>query len=176
MAETTETVALIPLQRRHAIPLAELYRANRTFLAPYQPLADDSFYTPQAQLDRVDATRRRARADESYSYAVELEGAIVGTLTISDVVRGSFQSAHLGYWVSKSVNGRGVATAAVGRAVRIAFDELALHRLQAATLVRNHASQRVLEKNGFERIGVARDYLRIAGRWQDHVLFGLVAP
>lgn len=175
MTEITETVALSPLQRRHAVPLAELYRANRVFLAPYQPLADDSFYTPAAQLERVDATRRRARADESYSYAIELEDMIVGTLTISDVVRGSFQSAHLGYWVSKPVNGRGVATVAVARAVQIAFEDLALHRLQAATLLRNHASQRVLEKNGFERIGVARDYLRIAGRWQDHILFGLVA-
>ena len=175
MTETTETVTLAPLQRRHALLLAELYRANRLFLAPFQPLADDSFYTPAAQLERVDATRRRARADESYSYAIELDAAIVGTLTISDVVRGSFQSAHLGYWVSKPMNGRGVATAAVGCAVRIAFDELALHRLQAATLLRNHASQRVLEKNGFERIGVAREYLRIAGRWQDHILFGLVA-
>jgi ribosomal-protein-alanine N-acetyltransferase len=68
-----------------------------------------------------------------------------------------------------------VAPAAVSRAVQIALEDLALHRLQAATLLRNHASQRVLEKNGFERIGVARDYLRIAGRWQDHILFGLVA-
>ncbi|MBV8301818.1 MAG: GNAT family N-acetyltransferase, partial [Candidatus Dormibacteraeota bacterium] len=53
--------------------------------------------------------------------------------------------------------------------------ELELHRLQAATLVRNRASQRVLEKNRFESIGVARRYLYIAGRWQDHVLYARVA-
>ena len=168
-------VRLSPLQRRHAVALADLYLANRTFLAPYQPLADDSFYTSTAQLERITATRRRTRADETYSYAIELDGVLVGTLTISDVLRGSFQSAHLGYWVSRPANGRGVATAAVAAAIDLAFTDLRLHRLQAATLRRNLASQRVLEKNRFERIGLSRDYLRIAGRWQDHILFARVA-
>jgi ribosomal-protein-alanine N-acetyltransferase len=171
-----DAVSLAPLQRRHAELLAELYRANRRFLAPYSPLVDAGFYTAQGQRVRIDAVRRRSRADASYSYAIELGGALVGTLTISDVIRGGFQSAHLGYWVSRPVNGRGVATAAVATAVGLAFGELGLHRLQAATLVRNRASQRVLEKNEFERIGLARHYLRIAGRWQDHILFARVAP
>src|SRR5262249_52167859 len=127
-------------------------------------------------LERITATRRRARADETYSYAIELDGQLVGTLTISDIVRGSLQSAHLGYWVSRPVNGRGVATAAVAQAAELAFSELHLHRLQAATLVHNAASQRVLEKTGFERIGLSRRYLRVAGRWQDHILYARVAP
>ena len=54
--------------------------------------------------------------------------------------------------------------------MRLAFHELGLHRLQADTLVHNAASQRVLARNGFTRIGLAPRYLRIAGRWQDHVL------
>ncbi len=55
--------------------------------------------------------------------------------------------------------------------IDIAFGELGLHRLQAGTLVHNTGSQKVLERNGFERIGLARAYLKIAGRWQDHILF-----
>jgi [ribosomal protein S5]-alanine N-acetyltransferase len=55
--------------------------------------------------------------------------------------------------------------------VRVAFEELELHRVEAGTLVDNVASQRVLEKNGFTRIGLARRYLRIAGAWRDHILF-----
>lgn len=86
------------------------------------------------------------------------------------VVRGAFQSAHLGYWVDRGHNGRGVATAAVAEVVRIAFHDLGLHRLQADTLVHNVASRRVLARNGFRPIGLAPRYLRIAGRWQDHVL------
>jgi ribosomal-protein-alanine N-acetyltransferase len=59
----------------------------------------------------------------------------------------------------------------VAQIVRIAFEELGLHRLEAGTLLHNTASQRVLERNGFTRFGLAPKYLSIAGRWQDHVLF-----
>jgi ribosomal-protein-alanine N-acetyltransferase len=84
-------------------------------------------------------------------------------------------SANLGYWVAERANGRGFATKAVGELVPIAFGELVLHRLEAGTLVDNVASQRVLEKNGFEQFGIARGYLHIGGQWRDHVLFQLLA-
>ena len=86
-----------------------------------------------------------------------------------------FRSANLGYFVAREANGRGVATRAIGIALGEAFGRLGLHRVEAGTLTDNIASQRVLEKNGFERIGVARDYLRIAGVWRDHVLFQRLA-
>ena len=98
---------------------------------------------------------------------IEAGGQVVGRITINDVVRGAFQSAHLGYWVAASRTGRGVATAAVAAAARVAFEDLGLHRLQADTLVTNTASQRVLARNGFTRIGTAPRYLHIAGSWQD---------
>jgi ribosomal-protein-alanine N-acetyltransferase len=90
---------------------------------------------------------------------------------VADIVRGAFQSGHLGYWVGRAHNGRGVATAAVAEVTRRAFAELGLHRLQAATLPHNAGSQRVLARNGFSRIGLAPRYLNIAGRWQDHLLY-----
>jgi ribosomal-protein-alanine N-acetyltransferase len=92
-------------------------------------------------------------------------------MSVSNVVRGVFQSANLGYWVAEGVNGCGVGTRAVGEVCRWAFGDGGLHRLEAGTLLDNLASQRVLEKNGFERIGVARNYLHIAGNWRDHMLF-----
>jgi ribosomal-protein-alanine N-acetyltransferase len=63
----------------------------------------------------------------------------------------------------------------------VAFDELRLHRIQAETLPHNVRSQRVLERNGFARIGLAPEYLSIGGRWQDHIMYqllnaGLPAP
>ncbi|MDQ2699400.1 MAG: GNAT family N-acetyltransferase, partial [Actinomycetota bacterium] len=65
-------------------------------------------------------------------------------------------------------------TSAVAAIVRLARDELGLHRVQAATLTHNAGSQRVLERNGFEHIGFAPSYLKIAGRWQDHDLFQVI--
>ena len=101
-------------------------------------------------------------------------GRIVGRITLNDIVRGPFQSCHLGYGVSAAANGRGLATSAVRDIIRVAFEELGLHRIQAGTLLHNVASQRVLERNGFVRFGVAPAYLCIAGRWQDHALYQIV--
>ena len=82
----------------------------------------------------------------------------------------------IGYWVAREATGRGVATAAVGQALQIAFADLGLHRVQAEILPHNHASRRVLEHHGFQRYGLAPQYLRIVGRWQDHELWQLLAP
>ena len=90
-------------------------------------------------------------------------------------MRGPLQSAIVSYWLDEARNGHGLATRAVGALVEIAFGELELHRLEAGTLVDNLASQRVLEKNGFERYGLARRFLLIGGEWRDHVLFERIA-
>ncbi len=95
---------------------------------------------------------------------------------LTDLQRGPVQAASVGYWVSRELNGRGVARQALGLIVAEAFGGLGLHRLTAATLLANHASQRVLEGTGFTRIGVAEAAYRIDGRWQDHLLYQLVRP
>jgi len=103
------------------------------------------------------------------------DGEPAGWVGLSNIVRGPLQSAILSYWMDEGHTRRGLASAAVGEVVEHAFGELGLHRLEAGTLVDNVASQRVLEKNGFERIGVAPRYLKIAGEWRDHLLFQRLA-
>jgi ribosomal-protein-alanine N-acetyltransferase len=153
-----------PLTPEDAAELAGLLIENREFLAPFEPARDERFFTVEGQRERIES-------DEGKAFAILDAGRIAGTVAISNVVHGPFQSANLGYWVAERLNGRGLATAAVGEVVEVAFGPLGLHRLEAATLVDNVASQRVLEKNGFERIGIARCYLLIAGEWRDHLLF-----
>ena len=102
---------------------------------------------------------------------VTADDEIVGRVNLNNIVRGAFLSADLGYWIDANRQGRGLGSRAVSRAIDHARDELGLHRLQAAALTHNAASQAVLSHNGFERIGLAPRYLLIAGRWQDHVLF-----
>lgn len=162
---------LRPLQAADAPVLARLYRADRMFLAPFEPERPDEFFTAEGQRSRVDELLVRRELGAAYSYVVDLDAEAIGTLNLSNVVRGSFWSANLGYWIAQQQNGLGYGTAAVGEAVARAFGELGLHRLEAGTLLDNVASQRVLEKNGFTRIGIAPNYLRIAGAWRDHVLY-----
>ena len=153
-----------PRVEADAEALLALRVANRSFMEPFDPQRGDEFFTLERQLEL-------ARNESGTAYAILDDGALAGTITLSNLSRGFFQSANVGYWVDEARNGRGLATQAVADVVERAFGELGLHRLEAGTLVDNVASQRVLERNGFERIGLARSYLLIAGEWRDHLLF-----
>lgn len=155
--------------------LAAQIRADREFLRPWEPDRPAEYFTDDGQRAVLAGMLRDHAEGRSLPHLIVVDGRVVGRIALTNIARGPFQSAQLGYWVAADVNGRGVATAAVARVVRIAFDELGLHRLEAGTLVHNVASQRVLERNGFLRYGLAPRYLRIAGDWQDHVLFQVLA-
>ncbi|MET3963810.1 ribosomal-protein-alanine N-acetyltransferase [Marmoricola sp. OAE513] len=154
--------------------MAALLRANREHLAPWDPVRPDSYFTLEGQRDVIARQVASLRAGTEYPFVIEQDGAIVGRVTISNVVRGPLQSANLGYWIDHERQGTGLTTRAAAAAVNHARDELGLHRLEAGTLVHNTGSQRVLEKLGFVRYGLAPGFLNIAGRWQDHVLFQLL--
>ena len=160
-----------PLRVEDAEELAALYDANREFLASNEPVRPPGFFTPDGQRERI---AERA-ADGFHQFAILDGDAIAGTINLFHVLREVLQSGTIGYWVDRSRNGRGLATAAVGEILSYAFDELALHRIEAATLVDNLPSQRVLGKNGFERIGLARRFLRIDDEWRDFLLFQKLA-
>ena len=155
--------------------LTALIARNLEFLAPWDPLRDEDHASEPVQGRLIRESLDRHAAGLVLPLVITEADRIVGRITVNDIVRGPFQSAHLGYWVSQDRTGRGVATAAVAATAALAFGTCGLHRLQAATLVHNLGSQRVLQRNGFSLIGLAPRYLQIAGRWQDHLLFQRVA-
>jgi ribosomal-protein-alanine N-acetyltransferase len=159
-----------PVTADDAEELAALYAANRDFLAPFEPVRPNEFFTAAGQRARL--TQPPA---DVYRFAIVDDGAMAGVINLSNVVRGAWCNANVGYFVAQSHGGRGLATEAVAAVLDFAFREAGLHRVEAGTLVDNHASQRVLAKNGFERIGIAHRYLKIAGEWRDHVLFQRLA-
>jgi [ribosomal protein S5]-alanine N-acetyltransferase len=165
-----------PLSLDDVPALAGQLTANRTFLAPFEPVRDDDYFTEAGQLAVVRTALKQHDNGVTAPYVIHDEGRLVGRITLSEIVRGPLQSCSLGYWVAESENGRGLATAAVRDILGIAFGTLRLHRVQAGTLLHNQRSQHVLERNDFARIGVAPKMLRIAGDWQDHVLFQVLAP
>lgn len=169
-----EGVVLRPLVMSDARELAAAYRRNRAHLAPWEPLRPDRFFTQEGQEEDIAARIASSEAGTGCSLGVLHGDRIVGRFNLAGIVRGPFESAGLGYWVDRDVTGRGVATAAVRAIVTAAREELGLHRLEASTLTHNHASQSVLRKAGFEQIGLAPRYLRIAGRWQDHNLYQVI--
>lgn len=167
---------LRPLTVDDAADLARLRRESAAFLAPWEPAGRDGLMTVDGQLVAI-ADKVAAREAGRAAPFVIVEGdTVVGQLTLDNIVRGAFQNVYVGYWLAASATGRGLASAAVDQAVRHAFDDLGLHRVQADTLEQNTASQAVLTRCGFTAIGHAPQYLRIAGRWQDARLFQRINP
>lgn len=155
---------------------AALRRESRPFLTPWEPtwrpdeLSRDSF---RARLRRYDEDARLGRAFAFFTFRAD-DDALVGGATLSQVRRGSAQSATLGYWIGALHARRGYTTDAARALIRFAFDELGLHRLEAACIPENTPSKALLLRVGFSIEGQARAYLRINGAWRDHLLFGLV--
>lgn len=91
-------------------------------------------------------------------------------------MRGSLQSAFIGYFLDKSQNGKGYATEAVKLITLFAFDTLKLHRIEAGVMPSNPASIRVLEKAGYHKEGIAVKNVRINGKWEDHQVLAIINP
>jgi ribosomal-protein-alanine N-acetyltransferase len=103
------------------------------------------------------------------------DDSLVGVLNFSEIVRGSFQSAYLGYYGFRGNTGRGLMKEALAVALDAAFGPLALHRVEVNIQPRNTRSIGLVVGLGFTREGFSRGYLRIGDRWCDHVRFAMLA-
>ncbi len=151
--------------------------ASRDFLRPWEPTWPADDLTRAAFRYRVKRYYRDMREDTGYAFFIFTAGErrLAGGLTLSNVRRGVAQTASLGYWIGKDFARQGLMTAAVGAIVPFAFEVLKLHRIEAACLPTNAPSLALLRRSGFSEEGFARGYLKINGRWQDHVLFAIIA-
>ncbi|TMF09455.1 MAG: GNAT family N-acetyltransferase [Chloroflexi bacterium] len=96
------------------------------------------------------------------------DGAILGALILSEIVRGVFQSAYLGYYAQQPYAGKGYMTEAMRLVLRHAFTTMRLHRVEANVQPENAASIAVVKRSGFRLEGFSPRYLKVAGRWRDH--------
>ncbi len=158
-------------------PWAELRNRSRDHLMPWEPQWSRDELSRSAFRRRLRHYNREMKDDQGYAFFIfrDSDLALLGGLTLSNVRRGVTQAAALGYWLGAPHVQQGHMSLAVAAALPFVFDELKLHRLEAACLPHNVASIRVLEANGFTHEGLARRYLKIDGVWLDHLLFALVA-
>lgn len=164
-----------PRMSDHAV-WAELRRASREFLQPWEPTWPADDLSRAAFRRRLSIYARDQEAGQGHAFFVfSAGGALVGGVSLRDVRRGVSQSGAVGYWAGQAHARRGHTLAGVRAVVRFAFDRLGLHRLEAACVPENEPSHRLLLRAGFEQEGRARAYLKINGRWRDHLLFGLLA-
>lgn len=168
-----EMVEVRLLEPAHATELTRLYAENREALRPFEPIRDERFYTVEGQRAIIAST---LTDDANYLFGIfkQDNGCLIGRISLTGVIRGTFLNGCLGYWIDAGQRNKGYMTMAVLQVVSFAFLGLKLHRLEANAMTFNKPSLKVLEKCGFERIGCASKYLCINGVWQDHYLHQLI--
>jgi ribosomal-protein-alanine N-acetyltransferase len=156
---------------------AALRAESRDFLAPWEPVWPVNDLTRTAYRSRIRQYWRDIDDDAAYPYFIfdRHNEVLVGALTLANVRRGVAQAGTLGYWIGCPFARQGYMTAAVRLLLQLSFGHLGLHRVEAACLPHNTASIALLGNCGFQREGLARGYLKIAGTWQDHLLFARLA-
>jgi [ribosomal protein S5]-alanine N-acetyltransferase len=173
-------VVLRPLQGGDFEAWREVRLRSRAWLEPWEPSPEpgspDPVTDPDAFRARCGAWERQRHFDSAYGFGLFLQnGSFIGEVSLGSVQRGPFQSAFVGYWIDYLHAGRGFVPEGVAVILRYGFDELHLHRVEAAIVPRNEASRRVAEKLGLREEGIAERFLQIRGVWENHVRYAITA-
>jgi len=186
--EAQAAVPTIRTTRLHMRPLVESDRAafvgvqsrSADHLRPWSPMMEQG-ETFDDLFNRVlQRSQQGLEAGSDYRFAAfDSAGHLVGMFNLNNVIRGVFQNAFAGWWLGVDSIGRGYGYEALSGLLGYAFDEqptgLGLNRVQANIIPRNERSVRLAGRVGFREEGLARGYLKIAGEWQDHIMFAKLA-
>ena len=181
----TERLILRDLPPRAAGHAARFHRENWDFHRPWEPHRHPSYFEAAAQRRILSAERRSdamlhlwllLREESGHRRAIRWRGAgVIGSVTLSAIARGSFQSCFLGYKMDARYIRRGYMSEALVAVLDHAFSAAQMHRVEANVMPANVASRGLLDTLGFREEGRARDYLRIQGRWEDHIHMVMLA-
>ena len=161
---------------RDAGAWAALRQKSQEFLKPWEPTWPPDGASRSAFRRRHAQIRQEWRAGTGYGFLVfdRETDTLVGGITLSNIRYGVSATGGLGYWIGAPFARQGYMTEAVACVLDHAFGQLNLHRVEAACLPHNDASRGLLLKCGFREEGLGRGYLKIDGRWRDHLLFGIL--
>ncbi|BDU50167.1 GNAT family N-acetyltransferase [Haliovirga abyssi] len=167
----TKRLLLKTLDESYAEEVLEFYKKNIIFLKEWEPERNNDFY-------KIGVHKLNLRNDVLKNEKKELfrvwifrsgEEKILGTVALSNIIYGVFKSCHLGYKFDKDEVGKGYAIESVKKVIEYGFNELKLHRIEANIMPKNKRSLNLVKKLGFEEEGLAKNYLKINGEWEDHL-------
>ena len=170
---------LRPLATNDFAAWQEVRRRNGDWLLRWEPArsaqAPDPINDRQAFAARCAARDRERQLGTGFGFGIFVDGDFAGEINVNNVVRGAFQSAHVGYWIDEKRAGNSFMSEAVVVLIHHMFEQVGLHRLQVSIIPRNTNSHRVVEKLGLRSEGIAERYLEINGVWEDHVRYAITA-
>lgn len=165
----TQPIVLEPPSEAYADEFLRLVAESQELHSPWiSPPFTDAAYVAYLQRCEAETFRGFFVCDRS-------TGELAGVINLSEIVRGCFQSAYLGFYAFAPRARRGYLRAGVAEALTTAFGELALHRVEANVQPDNLPSRTLIESVGFRREGYSPKYLKIDGEWKDHERWALLA-
>ena len=173
----TARLRLLPVHESLAAGAAAFYQRNAAHLAPWDPPSPPDFATEAFQRERLAKALADVAVGALLRWWLQPQGdtsRLVGSIGLSQIARGPFQNAMLGYAVDADCQGQGLMREALQAVIAHAFSPAVhLHRIQANVRPENVRSVALLQRLGFEDEGLAREYLFINGAWRDHRMFAL---
>ena len=173
---TGQKVILRPPQYSDWKAWADERKKNKLYLQPWEPLWSINELERSSFVKRVRMFERLSHNDQAYSFLIFKSDNedFIGEVNISNVQRGIIQSCTIGYWIAKDCEGKGMMSESLELVKEFIFNELKLHRIEAACLPHNIPSLKLLLKNGFIKEGTARKLLKINDKWQDHTVLSFI--
>ena len=172
----TDRLQVRLLEPHEADLMVRFRNENRDHLEPWEPLRRPDFFTEGFWENHLRLTLRDFRESASACFVLlsPREDEVLGVCNYTNIVRGTFQSCQLGYALAEKHQRKGLMFEALSMTNAYMFDDLGLHRIMAGYLPHNERSGNLLNRLGFEKEGLARKYLKINGRWEDHLLTSLI--
>lgn len=176
----TERLEIRLLDPSEAELMTRYVTDNRDFLLPWEPLRPEKFYTVEFWKHELERRKNDFYEGDGLNLVIlpkgKPGGPVLGVCNYSSLMYGAFQACYLGYSVHQKCQGQGVMFEALTTTNEFIFKHIRLHRIMANYLPRNERSGKLLRRLGFVVEGYARDYLRIAGKWEDHILTSKISP
>ena len=175
---STHRLVLKLLEPSEAPIMVRFRIENRDHLRKWEPGRSPEFFTNAYWQMQLRAAIREYRSGINMCLVIlnTAESEVLGVCNYTNIIRGTFQSCHLGYALAERHQGKGIMFESLQLSTQYVFKELELHRIMANYMPRNQRSGNLLCHLGFETEGKARSFLNINGVWEDHILTSLINP
>ncbi len=173
----TDRLRIQILNGTFAAESLRFYEEDRELFERYEPLRPANFYTEAYHRSLLDYEYDQISKGELMRYwffPKDDPMRIIGTVSLRNIIYGSYEKCEIGYKLSSAYQGQGYAKEGIARAIQIAFNELNLHRIEAHCMPGNEPSIHLLESLNFHLEGKLEKYVKIQGHYEDHLLFSLL--
>ncbi|WP_320047920.1 GNAT family N-acetyltransferase [uncultured Ilyobacter sp.] len=167
----TERLYLKVLGEEAVSEVAEYYKKNREFFKRWESSKRDDFFSESylKMLLRLEQEEiENGNRMKLWIFNRE-NNKIIGFLNFGNIIRGAFDSCFLGYKLDKDETGKGYMTEALKEGMAFYFDVMKLHRIEVNLMPQNVLGIKTIERVGFIKEGISEKYLKINGKWEDHI-------